>query len=172
MSRGWVLLEMLAALAMFVMTALAVLGAIDRGLRSAERTRDQARAVDLARSTMTKLEAGLGTVQSLAGPVPAWEPGLEPVDPGAPFDESAAGGFSETPPAPSLWEIEIDTMRSEFPGLTHVTVTAAKRASPDGEAVVASWSLHQLVRLGPEGEDSVGELDEMMQEAMPRGGGR
>ncbi len=166
-ARGWVLLEMMVSLAIFAMTALAVLAAIDRGLSSAERTRGQAQAVDLATSTMVKLEAGLGTVQNLAGPVPAWEP---PLVSDGPFDESAPGGFSETLPAESLWEIEIDTIRSEFPGLTHVTVTVVKRASPDSESLVASYTLHQLVRLADAEEDVVGELDEIAIEAMQGGG--
>lgn len=164
---GWVLLEMMVSLAIFAMTALAVLGAVDRGLSSAERTRQQARAVDLATSTMAKLEAGLGTVQNLAGPVPAWEP---PMVSDGPFDESAPGGFSEVPPAESGWEIEIDTIRSEFPGLTNVTVTVVKRPSPNSDSLVASYSLHQLVRLANPEDDVVGELDEMAIEAMKGGG--
>lgn len=161
-ARGWVLLEMMVSLAIFVMTATAVLSALDRGLSSAERTRDRAKAVDLALSTMVKLEAGLGTVQSLVGPVPAWEP---PLVSEGPFDESAPGGFSETIPEDSMWEVEIDTMRSEFPGLTLVTVTVVKRAGLDSESLVASYTLHQLVRLGDEDADTVGELDDMAVEA-------
>lgn len=161
-ARGWVLLEMMVSLAIFVVTALAVLSALDRGIASAERTRDRAKAVDLALSTMVKLEAGLGTVQSLVGPVPAWEP---PLVSDGPFDESAPGGFSETVPEDTMWEVEIDTLRSEFPGLTHVTVTVVKRAGMDSDALVASYTLHQLVRLGDEGEDTVGELDDMAVEA-------
>lgn len=167
--RGWVLLEMMISLAIFVMTAIAMLSAMDRGLSSAERTRDQAKAVDLAVSTMVKLEAGLGTVQSLVGPVPAWEPPLAS-DEGM-FDESAPGGFSETIPEDSMWEIEIDTVRSEFPGLTNVTVTVLKRAGVGSESLVASYSLHQLVRLGEESEDTVGELDDMAV-GVSRGGER
>lgn len=155
---GWVLLEMMVALAIFVMTALAVLSAVDRGLSGADRTRNAARAVDLACSTMAKLEAGLGTPQTLSGPVPAWEP---PLTSDGPFDESVPGGFSETLPPDSLWEVEVDTIRSEFSGLTHVTVTVIRRASPDSDVLLASYTLHQLVRLAPEGDDVVGETDEM-----------
>lgn len=164
---GWVLLEMMVALAIFVLTALAVLGAVDRGLTSAGRTRDYAKAVDLATSTMAKLGAGLGTVQSLSGPVPPWEP---PLVSDGPFDESAPGGFSETAPVDTGWEVEVDTVRSEFAGLTHVIVTVVKRPNPDSESLDVSYTLHQLVRLGDEGEDVVGELDDMAVEAL-RGGG-
>jgi hypothetical protein len=157
-ARGWVLLEMLVALAVFTMTALAVLGAMDRGLRSAERTRDSARAVDLARTTMAKLEAGLGTVQSLSGPVPAWSPGLAG---GAGFEDEAPAGFEESLPAESLWEVQIETRRSEFPGLTVVLVTAIKRAAPSSERVRASYTLGQLVRLGADEADTVGEFDDL-----------
>jgi type II secretory pathway pseudopilin PulG len=155
---GWVLLEMMVSLTIFVFVALTVLGAIGQGITAAERTRDRTRAVDLARSTMAKLEAGLGTAQSLAGPVPLWEP---PLDADAPFDEAEDGGFSEIAPAPSAWEVEIDTIPSEFPGLTHVIVTAVKRPSPESEETTASYTLQQLVHLAPEVEDTVGELDDI-----------
>lgn len=167
---GWVLLEMMVSLTIFVFMALAVLGAIGQGLSAAERTRDRTQAVDLARSTMAKLEAGLGTVQNLAGPVAAWEP---PLDPEAPFDETAGFGFSEIAPMPSPWEVEIDTLPSEFPGLTHVIVTAVKRPSPESDRVVASYTLQQLVHLAPEVEDTVGEIDDIAAGAMrgaPSGG--
>ena len=169
--RGWVLFEMMVALTIFIFMAVAVLGAVNQGLMSAERTRDASKAADLARSTMAKLEAGLGTVQNLAGPVPAWEPTLD-ADSGAdvPFDESAPSGFSEEPPVDSLWEVEIETLPSEFPGLTHVTVTAVRRVSELSERVAASYTLHQLVRLAPETEDSVGELDDIGASVAPPGG--
>ena len=165
----------MVALTIFVFTALAVLGAVSQGISSAEQTRDRTKAVDLARSTMAKLEAGLGTPQSLAGPERPWEP--EP-DPEAPFDENADFGFSEAAPPPSLWEVEVETVPSEFVGLTHVIVTAAKRASAESDRVVVSFVLHQLVRLAPEGEDTIGELDDIATEAIrgapaePMGGGR
>lgn len=154
--RAWVLLELLLALTIFVFTAIAVLGAIAQGISGAERNRNQMQAVDLARSTMAKLEAGLGTMQNLAGPVPAWEP---PLTAETPFEDSTGTGFSETLPPPSLWEVEIDTLASDFPGLTHVTVTAVKRPAPDSEQVVVSFTMHQLMRLGPDVQDSVGAAD-------------
>ncbi len=160
---GWVLFEMMVALTIFVFTALAVLGAVSQGIATAESTRDRAKAVDLARSAMAKLEAGLGTPQSLAGPVLPWEP--EP-DPDAPFDEHADFGFSEVAPPPSLWEVEIDTIPSEFRGLTHVIVTAVKRPTPESDRVAVSYVLQQLVRLAPETEDTVGELDDIASEAI------
>ncbi|MBK7406072.1 MAG: type II secretion system protein [Phycisphaerales bacterium] len=164
--RGWVLLEMILALTIFIFTALTVLGSIAQGIAAAERTRSHAQAVDLARSTMAKLEAGLGTMQNLAGPVPAWEPDAAPTD-GA--DGPGAGGFSDTAPPPSLWEVEIDSLPSPFSGLTQVTVTVVKRPAPDSERVVASYSLHQLVHLLPERQDSVGETDPITTEGA-RGG--
>lgn len=166
---------MMVSLTIFVFTALAVLGAVSQGISTAERTRDRTKAVDLARSTMAQLEAGLGTPQSLAGPVEPWEP--EP-DPDAPFDEHADLGFSDVAPPPSLWEVEIDTVPSQFRGLTHVIVTAVKRPSPESDLVSVSFVLHQLVRLAPEAEDTVGELDDIAAEAIrgapsgPMGGGR
>jgi hypothetical protein len=115
--------------------------------------------VDLARTTMAKLEAGLGTVQNLAGPVPAWEPQLAAAGEGT--------GFADTPPAPSLWEVDIETLSSAFAGLTHVTVTALKRPAPESDRIVASYSLHQLVRLVPDSADTVGGLDATGRVSMP-----
>lgn len=161
---AWVLLELLLALTIFVFAAIAVLGAVSQGIAGAERTRDRAKAVDLARSTMARLEAGLGTVQSLAGPVPAWEPEMNPGSQPGQFDAAP----SDMPAPPSLWEVEIDTIASEFPGLTHVTVTAVKRAAPESERLAASFSFHQLVRIGPELDDSVGEIDRLGGLAPPR----
>lgn len=155
---GWVLLEMLLALTIFVFTAMTVLGSIAQGIAAADRTRARSQAVDLARSTMAKLEAGLGTMQNLAGPVPAWEP---VADADTPLDSEVDFGFSDTPPPPSLWEVEIDSLPSQFSGLTQVTVTAIKRPAPDSDRVIASYTLHQLVRLMPEQPDDVGAIDDI-----------
>ncbi|HZW10971.1 MAG TPA: hypothetical protein VFF69_13800 [Phycisphaerales bacterium] len=154
--HGWVLLELMLALTIFIFTAIAVLGAVSQGISGAERTRDLTEAVNLARSTMAKLEAGLGTVQNLAGPVPAWEPETAS-DPllGAPD-----AGFSDIPPAPSLWEVQIETVASEFPGLTQVIVTAVKRPAPESERIVASFALHQLVRLAPDAADALDAFEQ------------
>jgi type II secretory pathway pseudopilin PulG len=156
--RGWVLFEMMVAFTIFIITAAAVLGAVSQAVTAAERTRDRTKAVDIARSAMAKLEAGLGTAQTLAGPLMPWEP---TIDPDAPFDETADFGFSEIAPLPSPWEVEIDTIPSRFPGLTHVIVTATKRPSPESDRIIASYALHQLVRMAPDIEDTVGEIDDM-----------
>lgn len=160
--RGWILLEMTIALTVFVFSAFAILGAMGQGVNRAERTRDQAKAVELARSALAKLEAGLGTPQNLAGPVPAWTPES---DPGESFDENADVGFDESLPEPTLWEIEIDTLPSDFAGLTHVSVTAVKRPTPESDRVTASFTLHQLVRLSAGDADVVGDLDDISREA-------
>lgn len=160
--RGWVLFEMMVALTIFIFTSIAVLGAVSQGLAAAQRTAYQSKAVDLARSTMSKLEAGLGTVQNLSGPVAAWEPGTDgEASSDGSFDESSPANFADTPPEDSPWVVEIDTVPSQFQGLTHVVVTVVRHASAESDVVVASYSLHQLVRIAPKEDDSVGGLDEI-----------
>ncbi len=167
--HGWLLLEMMIALAIFVGIAFVVLGSLGQGVASAQRTRDRARAVDLARSTMAKLEAGLGTPANLSGPVPAWAPDDEPTDDasvGAGVGPAQSVGFDESPRQPTLWEVEIDTLPSDFDGLTHVTVTVVKHDVPESDIAVVSYTLHQLVRLSAQADDSVGEVDALTREAI------
>lgn len=150
--RGALLLEAMLALAVFAMAGLAILGAMNRSSSALEAVGDARKAADLAASAMAEIEAGISRPETLHGQVPAWEPEGE--------------GFADAPPAPSLWELEIETEASGFPGLTKVSVRALKRAAPGSDTVVASYALTQLVRLSAEEEDSVGETDVLA------GGGR
>ena len=163
--RGWLLLEMMIALAIFVGTAFVVLGSIGQGISAVQRTRERARAVDLARSTMAKLEAGLGTATNLSGPVPAWQASDEPADGADQFDENAVAGFADAPAPPTLWEVEVSTIPGQFPGLTHVAVTVVKHDAPDSDGVAISFTLHQLVRLATAPADSVGGVDALTTKA-------
>ena len=165
--RGWLLLEMMIALAIFVGTAFVVLGSIRQGISAVQRTRERARAVDLARSTMAKLEAGLGTATNLSGPVPAWQASdaSADADGAAPFDENAAAGFADAPAPPTLWEVEVSTLPGQFPGLTHVAVTVVKHDAPGSNGVAISFTLHQLVRLATAPADSVGGVDALTTQA-------
>jgi type II secretory pathway pseudopilin PulG len=128
------LLECVVALAIFVGAGLAVLVMVERAVAGATLARDRERAADLARSAMAKLEAGLESPETLAGPVPAWQD-----------DEAAVSGSSG---APTLWTLEVRTQPSAFQGLTLVTVKAARLASAESSTETASFTLTQLVRLG------------------------
>jgi hypothetical protein len=162
--RGALLLEIILALAIFVMAGSAILALVDRTASGVERARGAAKAADLARSAMARIEAGIGTPQTLNGPVLAWP---ESDDARAEDDESGDGIISSGGIAPpeSGWELEIDTEPSEFTGLTKITVRAIKRAAPDSEQLVAEYTLRQLVRLSGKGEDRAGGEDALAAEA-------
>lgn len=179
--RGMLLLEVVLAIAVFVMASIAILSIVRGGVGSLQATRDAVRACDLARSAMARIEAGLDTPQSLTGPVPLWEDDAEAWE----ADELLGGPggqgieFADAPPRPSLWEIEVETEPSSFSGLTEVTVRTLKRSSANSEELTASYTLRQLVRLVSKGEDKAGEPDELSESAArgarstsPRGGGR
>jgi hypothetical protein len=130
-----VLLECLLALALFVACGLAVMAMMDRAASSVASTRDAEIAVDVARTAMAKLEAGIATSETLNGPVPEWR------------DESDAS-FDESLPTGAAWNLEVHTEPSQFEGLTKVSVRAFKQ-TPGAQTELASYTLHQLVRLGP-----------------------
>lgn len=166
---GALLLETILAVSVFAMAGLAILGLVSGSVDSLTRSREAVKAADLARSTMAKLEAGIGNLRTLSGPVPRWED-----------DESAregddqgefSAGFADAPARPSLWEVEIETEPSEFAGLTKVMVRAFRRVSAESDEVVAEYTLHQLVRLSARDEDRAGEED-AISEAARRGAER
>lgn len=160
-ARGALLLESLLALAIFAMAGIAILTLVGQGARSVELTRERLRALDLARSAMARLEAGIDTPETLHGPV-------------APWGDEAGGAFADAPPRETGWELRIETTRSEFDGLTMVTVTAQRAGAEEGGP--GSVTLRQLVRLAEQERDELGEEDELMElieeEARRMGGGR
>lgn len=157
--RAALLLEVLLALAIFVMMAILILSAVQTAAMGVVRSRDAARAADLARSTMARLEAGLGTARALNGPVRSW------AEAGQREDEFAVGLGDEPQPHEAPWEVRIETSPSQFEGLTHVTVQAFRRASRNSDQFAATYTLHQLVRLSAGAEDEVGEEDALLEEA-------
>lgn len=154
--RGAMLLEVVVALAVFVVAALAVLGAVQRATSAAVLARDQSRAVDLARSAIAKIESGIARAESLNGPVPAWGDGAAGENAsGAPLDGvEISGAFRDTPAKPSGWELEIRTQPTSYDGLTAVTVVARRRRGTAGDVVSASFTLTQFMRLGARGGDA------------------
>ena len=146
--RGGLLLEVIFALAIFVVAGGAILNLVGQTMSGLERSRLQARAADLARSAMAKIEAGIETAQTLHGPV-----------------ERQAEGSGTAPAPPSGWELEIDTEPSQFRGLTRVSVVALKRGTGKEVQVEAEYKLVQLVRLSGKGEDRAGEEDALAEKA-------
>jgi type II secretory pathway pseudopilin PulG len=158
---GAVLLEVVVAVAILLMASITILGAVNQGVRSMERSRLAARAADLARSAMAEIEAGIATPESLSGPVQE-----QPPPPGSGDQEgtgvNAPGG--DALPRDTGWELEIDVSPSPFAGLAKVSILAIKRP-PGGDQVEASYVLHQLVRLSAEAEDRAGESGELTVES-------
>lgn len=154
------LLEVLLALAVFVMGGIAILALVDGSISGLRATRDTQRAADLARSAVSMIEAGIARPETLNGPAQRWDPGTDVMG----DDEADSAGFEEAPPSGSGWELEIDTEPSRFDGLTKLTVRAFKTAAPDSGRVAASYTLTQLVRLGANVGEEVGELDRLAEE--------
>jgi len=166
MSRhGAILLELMISLAIFVMAALAIGGALRESTGALLRSREQVRAGDLARTAMARIEAGIARPEVINGPVRAWgaDPdvweGDELVDPEASLGIGAPdGGTGASEPA---WELEVDSQPSRFRGLSIVRVRALRRDPRDPARVIASASLDQLVRLREAEKDIAGEEDEL-----------
>lgn len=127
------LLECVLALALFVAAGLTIMGMMDRAMSSVAETRDAEMAVDVARTAMAQIEAGIATPETLNGPVPEWR-----AESDASFDDDLPTGTG--------WNLEITTEQSQFDGLTKVSVRAYLQA-PGSEQELASYTLHQLVRL-------------------------
>ncbi len=166
MRRAWVLLEVMLAISIFTMAALVVLSVMGQAARNVEITRLELESLDLARSAMARLEAGLKSADELRGPVPRWN--QHETDPGV------AAAFEDDLPEPSGWELEIETEPSSFAGLTLVSVTAQRRDEATGLSSFGT-TLRQLVRLSARSEDTIGQEDAITEEARRgarRGGAR
>ncbi len=153
--RGAMLLEVVVALAIFVVAALAVLTAVQRAAAAVVLARDQTHAMDLAASAMAKIEAGIARPETLNGPVPAWDE--RELGEGSAIDAGEGLGpsdFSREPPARvSGWELEVRTRGSSFDGLAAVTIVARRRRGGGSESVSASFSVTQFVRLSSRAAD-------------------
>lgn len=146
--RGTLLLEVLLSLALFIAAGGAVLSIVSQGVGSLKSMRDKLHAADLARSTMAEIEAGITTVEVANGPVAVWK------------DESE--GAAETERRVSGWELRIQTSPTTFEGLTLVTITAV-RVEPGDQS--SAYTLSQLVRLGREATDTIGDVDDVTRAA-------
>lgn len=170
-ARGSVVLEIVIALAIVVAAAGAVMATVDRATSSAAGARDVDRALDLARTAISLLEASIVTPEALNGPITGWlgvsnDSGGLSLTAGwgvAPPD----GTFADAPPpSNSGWELEIETEPATFTGLTRVRVTATLR---DGDSIRSSATLLQLIRLGADRKDELGQEDDLTKAARRAG---
>ncbi|CAG0950840.1 hypothetical protein PHYC_00192 [Phycisphaerales bacterium] len=131
--RGAILLECLLALAIFVAAGLAILAYVDRASGSMTLTRDTLRAADLARTAMSRIEAGVASADTMSGPV-------------RPEDEEESTLSAEA------WELEVRSEPAGPQGLSRVTIRAIKRPSGGSDRELASFTLVQGVRLARRAE--------------------
>lgn len=152
------LLEVMLALALTVVVGLVVLSAVSQSTGALRQARERQVAVDLARSAMARLEAGIESTTTLSGPVKAW---MEDADLAEVSDDGDASG----------WELVVESEPSSFEGLTYVSITARREGSGDvfggggASGGAASYTLRQLVRLAEKDEDGIGEKDDVTIEA-------
>jgi hypothetical protein len=149
--RGAILLEVLLAIGLFVGAAAFCLGVTKSLFSAFERTDRRRLAIDLARSKLAELEAGLISVQDLRG---EWSGGVGSRQDDVELEAGASG------PA---WEIDAVTTRSEYPGLSLIELTITE-VPTDGavESNVVSFTLRQLVALR-EQDPQMYEADEMLE---------
>jgi len=149
--RGAILLEVLLAIGLFAGAATFCLGVTKSLFSAFDRTDRRRMAIDLARSKLAELEAGLITVQDLRG---EWSGG---VGSRADDDERETAAFGP------IWEIDVNTTQTEYRGLSliELTITAVP---PDGvpESHVVSFTLRQLVALREQDPEAY-EMDEMLE---------
>jgi hypothetical protein len=149
------LLEVMLALALFVGAASFCLAATRSLFGAMERIDRQQRLVDLARSKLAELEAGQITLGELRG---EWAGDI-----GSRLEDDDLEAEVTGP----IWEIEVETTRSEFRGLSLVELTVreiTEEAGLDGEGdgVAASFTLRQLMALR-EADAEAYEADEMLE---------
>jgi len=149
--RGAILLEVMLAIGLFVGAAAFCLGVTRNLFAALDRADRRKLAIDLARSRLAELEAGLVNVQDLRG---EWSGGV-----GSRPDDAELIATESGP----RWEIDAVTTRTEYPGLSliELTITAVP---PDGvlESHVVSFTLRQLVALREQDPEAY-EMDEMLE---------
>ncbi len=149
MKRGSVLIEVLVAVAILVGSGTAIMAAADRGERLLRTSRDTAHAADLARSLLSAIEAGLVTPQNAPQTVRSNSSGA------AWLALDADNNFPEVASDTGHLRAEVDTEPTAYPGLARLTVRVS-RSNTDTETSPL-FTLSQLVRLSPLGDDTAGE---------------
>lgn len=143
--RGGILFEVVVSLALFGAAAAFTLGAVRSVFHSLRTSQLQQQAIDLARSKMAELEAGLITLADLRG-----QSGGSGIGSFDTLDREVAGGGSAAGQAPLRWAFELKTHRTEFTGLSLIELTVREdRPAQDDPAATppVQFTLRQLVAL-------------------------
>ena len=144
---GAVLLEVMLALALFVGAGAFCLAAVKSVFGALDRAERRSFAADLARSKLAELEAGMVAMQDLRG---EWSGSVGSLARDDAFDE------------PAQWTIDVETDRTQYTGLTLITLTVSDASGPRP----VTFTLRQLVALrATEGEAY--EVDDLL-EGLPQ----
>lgn len=128
---GFVLLDLVLALAMFVVGGLAVLTQLDFGARRIIDAEHRMGAVGVARTALGLLETGAMSDRELTGPASAW---ATPLNDTAGLDPQAE------------WVCEVELEPSEWPDLSLATVRVRRvPAGADAGNSPVLATLRQLV---------------------------
>ncbi len=131
--RGAVLFEVMLAVVLFGGAAAFTLAAVRSVFTALESMRLQQEAVDLAKSKMAQLEAGLITLADLRG------------DAGATTTDASA----DAPKTGHEWNFELKTQRTPYTSLTLVELTVRQSgvdAEKPNDAAPMSYTLRQLIK--------------------------
>jgi hypothetical protein len=152
--RGGVLFEVMLALALFIGAATFTLRATRSVISALDRSQRESMAVDIACAKMAELEAGMTTIAELRDPDSALDT-VGSIESFAADHEQRVLTASEPE-----WAIEVETERSEFPGLMLVTLTVSELQEEfalENDEPVVSYTLRQLI---PVREQGAGEYEE------------
>jgi len=134
-----VLLDLVIALALFVVGGLAVLAQLDSGARRIVEAEHRLGAVGVARTALGLLESGAMGDRALSGPADDW-----------------ASPVTDEPSQPTAaWHCEVDLEPSTWRGLSLATVRV--RRVPEGAEVERFPVLATLRQLVPTSEAGVGQ---------------
>jgi hypothetical protein len=132
--RGGILFEIVLAVALFAGAAAYTLASVRSVFSTLDQTRRRQGAVDLARSKLAELEAGLINIADLRS-------GL-----GATTIDLAEQQQNLRKAGQPSWTFALKTSRTEFTGLSLVELTVREDASGD-ESGTVSYTLRQLMPL-------------------------
>ena len=141
MKRGSVLFEVLLSIALFAGAAMFTIRSVTQGINDLDFRIREAHALDLARTAIAQLEAGLISLADLR----EGDPDVL-LDSASVFDE----GFDEV-----RWAMTAETQPTEYEGLTLLTISVFEESEDAfgfDEAIdskVVSATLRQLGRLSP-----------------------
>ena len=152
--RGALLLEVMLSIALFVGAASFCLAATRSLFFALDRAERRQQVIDLARSKMAELDAGLISIQSLRG---EWS--------GAVGSRPREESLKDEPGSARRLEIDVTTTRTEFQGLSLIELTVSE-ISDDGslvdEGTAISFTLRQLVALRETDADAY-EMDDILE---------